>query len=258
MTMRRVCPRASLATPVPLNNLLSFNELAIITHTVKHQNTRCFSRSCASMVQTGAMIWRGSGSVLCGNPFYAADTDLSAFAHNGEIPPQYTCDGRDISPPLAWSGVPTGTKERHATSWMHPDAPDPESAPRMIGGPLASLHNLPHPIATGWPEGAKQLPKGVLEGINDWKRTGYGGPYPPIGRHRYLHKLYALDAHAARSQASHRGEDRAGHERGGQPRAGRTDRSLFLHLARTEAGSLSFDLDHSRSRAASRRLYFSN
>ena len=54
------------------------------------------------------------------------------------------------------------------------------------------LYDLP-PSATGLPEGVKTLPVGTHEGLNDWKRTGYGGPLPPIGRHRYFFKLYALD-----------------------------------------------------------------
>jgi Raf kinase inhibitor-like YbhB/YbcL family protein len=57
------------------------------------------------------------------------------------------------------------------------------------------LYNMP-PTATGLPENvsSEQLPPGTREGLNDWKRVGYGGPCPPIGRHRYFHKLYALDA----------------------------------------------------------------
>ncbi|MHB8536387.1 MAG: YbhB/YbcL family Raf kinase inhibitor-like protein, partial [Sulfuricaulis sp.] len=73
-----------------------------------------------------------------------------------------------------------------------PDAPDPK-APRMTWVHWV-LYNIP-PGASGLAEGvaAKDLPKGTLEGINDWKRAGYGGPCPPIGRHRYFHKLFALD-----------------------------------------------------------------
>jgi len=115
----------------------------------------------------------------------------TAFAHNGEIPPQYTCDGRDVSPPLVWSGTPAGTKS-FTLIVDDPDAPDPK-APRMTWVHWL-LYNLPPDCNGGLPEGMKQLPKGTLEGINDWKRTGYGGPCPPIGRHRYFHKLYALDA----------------------------------------------------------------
>ncbi len=114
-----------------------------------------------------------------------------AFVDNGEIPAKCTCDGKDISPPLAWSGLPGGTKSL-ALIVDDPDAPDP-AAPKMTWVHWV-LYNIP-PGATGLPEGVKsaELPKGTKEGLNDWKRAGYGGPCPPIGRHRYFHKLYALD-----------------------------------------------------------------
>lgn len=115
----------------------------------------------------------------------------SAFRHNGDIPARYTCDGDDVSPPLSWSGVPAGTRSL-ALILDDPDAPDPK-APKMTWVHWV-LYNIP-PTATELPEraGTKNLPQGTLEGINDWKRTGYGGPCPPVGRHRYFHKLYALD-----------------------------------------------------------------
>jgi len=115
----------------------------------------------------------------------------SAFSQNGEIPGKYTCDGKDVSPPLAWSGLPAGTKSL-ALIVDDPDAPDP-AAPKMTWVHWV-LYNIP-PGATGLPEAVKSgdLPKGTKEGLNDWKRTGYGGPCPPIGRHRYFLKLYALD-----------------------------------------------------------------
>jgi Raf kinase inhibitor-like YbhB/YbcL family protein len=115
----------------------------------------------------------------------------SAFQHNGKIPARYTCDGDDSSPDLAWSGVPANAKSL-ALIVDDPDAPDPK-APRTIWVHWL-LYNLP-PTATGLAAGVQpaQLPAGTLQGINDWKRTGYGGPCPPIGRHRYFHKLYALD-----------------------------------------------------------------
>ncbi|NWG86374.1 MAG: YbhB/YbcL family Raf kinase inhibitor-like protein [Hydrogenophilaceae bacterium] len=113
----------------------------------------------------------------------------NAFAHNGAIPAKHTCDGRDISPPLAWTGIPAGAKSL-ALVVDDPDAPDP-AAPRMTWVHWV-LYNLP-PADQGLAEGVKGLPSGTLEGVNDWKRTGYGGPCPPIGRHRYFHKLYALD-----------------------------------------------------------------
>jgi Raf kinase inhibitor-like YbhB/YbcL family protein len=113
----------------------------------------------------------------------------SAFAHHVEIPTQYTCEGKDISPPLAWSSVPANAQSL-ALIVDDPDAPDP-AAPRVTWVHWV-LYNIP-PAAPGLPEAAKQLPPGTREGRNDWGRTGYGGPCPPVGRHRYFHKLYALD-----------------------------------------------------------------
>jgi Raf kinase inhibitor-like YbhB/YbcL family protein len=114
-----------------------------------------------------------------------------AFSNNQEIPAKYTCDGKDISPALEWSGFPEGTKSI-ALIVDDPDAPDP-AAPKMTWVHWV-LYNIPS-SATGLPEGVRSqdLPQGTKEGLNDWKRTGYGGPCPPIGRHRYFHKLYALD-----------------------------------------------------------------
>jgi Raf kinase inhibitor-like YbhB/YbcL family protein len=114
-----------------------------------------------------------------------------AFSQNGKIPLHYTCDGEDVSPALEWSGLPQGTKSA-VLIVDDPDAPDP-AAPKMTWVHWV-LYNIP-PGAPGLPEGVrpKDLPEGIKEGLNDWKRTGYGGPCPPIGRHRYYHKLYALD-----------------------------------------------------------------
>ncbi|MBB5402913.1 MULTISPECIES: YbhB/YbcL family Raf kinase inhibitor-like protein [Paraburkholderia] len=114
-----------------------------------------------------------------------------AFRQSGEIPVQHTCEGANVSPPLAWSGVPANAKSL-ALIVDDPDAPDP-AAPRMTWVHWV-LYNIP-PTATGLPDGAdaQPLPGGTLEGTNDFKRAGYGGPCPPVGRHRYFHKLYALD-----------------------------------------------------------------
>jgi len=113
------------------------------------------------------------------------------FENQGEIPKKLTCDGEDISPALAWSDVPEGTKS-FALIVDDPDAPDPAN-PRMTWVHWV-LYNIPT-TARSIQEGVtrKDLPKGTLEGLNDWKKPGYGGPCPPIGRHRYFHKLYALD-----------------------------------------------------------------
>lgn len=111
-----------------------------------------------------------------------------AFAADAEIPEVHTCQGRDLAPALAWTGVPPETKSL-VLIVDDPDAPDPK-APKMTWVHWV-VYDLP-PTATGLPEGGA-LPEGAREGRNDWKRTGYGGPCPPIGRHRYVHKLYALD-----------------------------------------------------------------
>ena len=113
-----------------------------------------------------------------------------AFAHQADIPAKYTCEGSDISPPLAWSGIPAGTQSL-ALIVDDPDAPDP-AAPKTTWVHWV-LYNMP-PTAKGLAEAVRVLPKGTLEGLSDWRRTGYGGPCPPIGRHRYYFKLYALDA----------------------------------------------------------------
>lgn len=114
-----------------------------------------------------------------------------AFKYGEEIPSKYTCEGFDISPPLTWIGVPDNTQSL-VLIVDDPDAPDPK-APKMTWVHWV-LYNIPSNI----PELAEgilpaNLPPGTMEGLNDWKRTGYGGPCPPIGRHRYFHKLYALD-----------------------------------------------------------------
>jgi Raf kinase inhibitor-like YbhB/YbcL family protein len=114
-----------------------------------------------------------------------------AFTAGGEIPSMFTCEGIDVSPALEWASLPDGTKSV-VLIVDDPDAPDP-NAPKTTWVHWV-LYNIP-PAAGGLPEGVSPgaLPPGTLEGVNDWKRTGYGGPCPPIGRHRYFHKLYALD-----------------------------------------------------------------
>ena len=114
-----------------------------------------------------------------------------AFVHQGDIPSLYTCDGKDVSPPLAWSGIPTGTQSL-VLIVDDPDAPDPAN-PRMTWVHWI-LFNMPSTV-TELQEGIPptDLPEGTGQGLNDWHRTGYGGPCPPVGRHRYFFKLYALD-----------------------------------------------------------------
>lgn len=111
------------------------------------------------------------------------------FINQGEIPAVHTCEGIDISPALAWSKAPKGTKS-FALIVDDPDAPDPAN-PRMTWVHWV-LYNIPASTDT-LAQGVKKLPDGTMEGLNDWEQTGYRGPCPPIGRHRYFHKLYALD-----------------------------------------------------------------
>ncbi len=115
-----------------------------------------------------------------------------AFAEGGEIPTPYTCEGADRSPQLTFTGVPP-TARSLALIVDDPDAPDPR-APRMVFVHWV-LHDLP-PDTAELPEAVppRALPAGARVGRNDFGHTAYGGPYPPIGRHRYFFKLYALDA----------------------------------------------------------------
>jgi Raf kinase inhibitor-like YbhB/YbcL family protein len=116
----------------------------------------------------------------------------SDFVHDGAIPKRFTCQGADISPELQWSGAPERTRS-FALIVDDPDAPDP-AAPKMVYVHWV-LYNLPASLKVlGQAIEEDALPQGTLQGLNDWKRTGYGGPCPPIGRHRYFFKLYALDA----------------------------------------------------------------
>ena len=117
------------------------------------------------------------------------DLSSTAFAPGGDVPRQYTCEGDDLAPPLCWSGVPERARSL-ALIVDDPDAPDP-AAPKMTWVHWV-LFDIP-PGASAIPEGGRPLPDGTREGSNDWHRTGYGGPCPPVGRHRYFFKLYALD-----------------------------------------------------------------
>jgi Raf kinase inhibitor-like YbhB/YbcL family protein len=126
-----------------------------------------------------------------GGPAMSFNLSSPAFEDHGPIPVKHTCEGEDLSPALSWSEVPPGTQGL-ALIVDDPDAPDPR-APKMTWVHWV-LYNIP-PQTQGLPEAVAppDLPPGTRQGLNDWQRTGYGGPCPPIGRHRYFHKLYALD-----------------------------------------------------------------
>ena len=114
-----------------------------------------------------------------------------AFETGGPIPPEYTSDGENVSPPLNWSDPPRGTRS-FALIVDDPDARDPAKPERTWVHWV--LYNLP-PAQTRLPRHttAQSLPRGAHEGINDWQKPGWRGPSPPRGRHRYFHKIYALD-----------------------------------------------------------------
>lgn len=114
----------------------------------------------------------------------------SVFDQQRMIPAKYTCDGANISPPLAWLGVPPNTKSL-VLIVDDPDAPDP-AAPRKtwVHWVLYDIPSTVHELAEG---AANHLPTGAHQGRNDFGDMDYGGPCPPIGRHRYFFKLYALD-----------------------------------------------------------------
>lgn len=141
----------------------------------------------ASVLAFAAMQPRAAN----GEPTMTLKLTSSDFSDGGSIPQVYTCDGQGISPALSWSGVPAGAKSL-ALIVDDPDAPDP-AAPKTTWIHWV-LYDIP-PTAGGLAEAAtaQQLPPGTREGLNSWKRPGYGGPCPPIGRHRYFFKLYALD-----------------------------------------------------------------
>ena len=115
----------------------------------------------------------------------------TSFTDGGEMPRRLTCEGEDVSPDLSWSELPEGTRSL-VLIIADPDAPDP-AAPRMVWDHWL-LYNLPMDSG-GLPAAVapEDLPAGTLGGLNSWGRVGYGGPCPPIGRHRYFHILYALD-----------------------------------------------------------------
>ena len=132
------------------------------------------------------------GMVLLEGTCMAFTLRSSSFVSGGQIPSKYTCEGEDISPALAWSDPPDGT-QTFVLIVDDPDAPDPK-APKMTWVHWV-LFNIPKETRE-LKEGVlpEELPFGTQEGVNDYRKTTYGGPCPPIGRHRYFFKLYALSS----------------------------------------------------------------
>lgn len=135
-----------------------------------------------TLIASLALLWAGPASALT--------LESTAFGEGGAIPREYTCQGIDVSPELHWSGAPDGTAS-FVLIVEDPDVPDPKEPLRTWVHWV--LYDLPK-TSTGLPRdvASEQLPDGTRQGVNDWKNAGYGGPCPPIGRHRYFFKLYAL------------------------------------------------------------------
>lgn len=119
---------------------------------------------------------------ITGGTAMALELSSSAFSEGKSIPSKFTCEGSDVSPPLSWSGAPSGTK----TFALIADDPD------------APMGTWVHWVAWNIPSAANSFPEGGVasgtkQGVTDFKRPGYGGPCPPSGTHRYFFKLYALD-----------------------------------------------------------------
>lgn len=127
-------------------------------------------------------------SKMKGDKKMAIRITSSAFTEGGMIPRQYTCDGEDISPPLAWTGFPEGTKSL-ALICDDPDAPVGTWVHWVLFNIPPSTKDLPASVPP-----KETLDNGAKHGTNDFRKLGYGGPCPPGGTHRYYFKLYALDA----------------------------------------------------------------
>ncbi len=146
---------------------------------------------CGAVLIASTPAWAGGAEK--GGKAMAFTVTSPAFGEGKEIPRKYTGEGEDISPPLQWSGVPTGTKEL-ALICDDPDAPTPEPWVHWV------MYRIPT-TAAALVEGITRTerpdsPAGAIQGKNTGGRVGYNGPLPPPGHgwHRYIFALYALDA----------------------------------------------------------------
>jgi len=158
---------------------------------------------CGLIARVGGRLIAVSFSVLAGagpavqnqtgpekeKPTMNLQLTSPAFVEGKDIPGQYTCQGRDVSPPLKWSGVPTAAKSLVLIA-DDPDAP----VGTWVHWVLFDLPPTTTELSEDVPK-TQHLPGGAKQGLNDFRRLGYGGPCPPPGKpHRYFFKLYALDA----------------------------------------------------------------
>ncbi len=148
------------------------------------------SRSARRRVSpTGAAWLLAAGLLVAAGAAQALDLSSPGFPAGGEIPATYTCDGVDRSPALRWGDVPAGVKE-FALIVDDPDAPGGVWVHWVLYGIPADVRSLPEGVP---PRDA--VPGSGIQGVNDFRRTGYGGPCPPHGpAHRYVFTLYALDS----------------------------------------------------------------
>jgi Raf kinase inhibitor-like YbhB/YbcL family protein len=151
---------------------------------------RCTGRAAKSSWERWrvVLVLAGLSIFAAGQSSQAFELQSTAFSPGAEIPAKHTCDGRDASPALHWTDPPTGTKELALVS-DDPDAPGGTWVHWILYGIPATARNLPEAVPT-----RDTVPGVGRQGVNDFKRIGYGGPCPPRGpAHRYFFRLYALD-----------------------------------------------------------------
>jgi Raf kinase inhibitor-like YbhB/YbcL family protein len=112
----------------------------------------------------------------------------TAFESGGRIPRQYSCDGKDISPPLVWTGVPDKTASLVLVV-NDPDAPRGDWVHWVLYDMPGSRRDLPEHVPA-----VERIDGGGVQGLNDFGKLGWGGPCPPSGMHEYVFTLYALFA----------------------------------------------------------------
>jgi Raf kinase inhibitor-like YbhB/YbcL family protein len=151
--------------------------------------------TCAVLIVLGLAL---AGCAAAMAPVAPPTTDVSggdamqltssAFANGNSIPTRYTCDGENVSPPLAWTGVPPAAKAL-VLIVDDPDAPGGAWVHWVVINLPADATPLPEAVPAG-----KPLDHGAVQGTTSFRQKGYGGPCPPGGTHRYYFRLYALDA----------------------------------------------------------------
>jgi Raf kinase inhibitor-like YbhB/YbcL family protein len=171
-------PRAAPAAPTPL--VTPSQPGAAPTAAPGDTNEPATTAPSSTPVQSATS---GPSPIAVPSPMPRFTLTSDGFQPSGSVPVRFTCDGRDISPAIAWTGVPAGTKGLVLTV----RDPDARNFTHWIAYAIA-------PATTRLAEGAGTANSTRLaQGTNDFGRVGYGGPCPPSGTHRYVFTLYALD-----------------------------------------------------------------